>query len=191
MKQGKLFKLLAIVMLFIISSCNNTSNKPENNLAIENNKETMKKVFNAFDTGNTDSLDHWISENFIDHSPDPNIKTTGIQGLKDMIKMYHEAFPEMKQNIMSMWADNDMVIAHFNMKGTNSGAMGPMPATNKSMDVNGVDIVRFENGKAVEHWGYFEEGKMMQQLGLMGDMNQPADASKMTMDDKMKMEKKK
>jgi hypothetical protein len=31
----------------------------------------------------------------------------------------------------------------------------------------GCDILRFENGKAAEHWGYMEEGKMMQQLGLM------------------------
>ena len=60
-----------------------------------------------------------------------------------------------------------MMYVHFNMKGTNTGGMGPdMPATNKAMDVNGVDIIRFENGKAMEHWGYWEESKMMQQLGM-------------------------
>ena len=90
-----------------------------------------------------------------------------------------------------MWADKDMVIAHYTMTGMNSGPMGEMPATNKSVNVNGVDIVRFENGKAVEHWGYWEEMKMMQQLGMMPEMGAAGDASKMAMEEKMKMEEKK
>ena len=42
-----------------------------------------------------------------------------------------------------------------------------MPATNKKIDVEGVDIIRFKNGKAVEHWGVYDNMKMMQQLGMM------------------------
>ena len=186
MKSQKTLSILVVVLLFCITSCSNMNTKPDNNTAMEKNKETMKKVFDAFESGNTDSIENWVAENFNDHSPDPNVKSTGIPGLKETIKMYHTAFPDIKQNIMSMWADNDVVVAHFNMKGTNSGPMGEMPATNKSVDVNGVDIVRFENGKGVEHWGYWEESKMMTQLGLMPDMNQPADPAKMATDDKMK-----
>jgi predicted SnoaL-like aldol condensation-catalyzing enzyme len=43
-----------------------------------------------------------------------------------------------------------------------------MPATNKPIDIHTVDVLRFENGKVVEHWGYMEEFKMMEQLGMMG-----------------------
>lgn len=131
------------------------------------NKEAVKKVFTMFETGNMDGLDAIVAENMVDHSPDPMITSTGRQALKDMITMHHTAFPDTKITVLSMMADGDMVMAHYNMKGTNSGAMGDMPATNKAMDVNGVDIVRFEKGQAVEHWGYWEEGKLMQQLGLM------------------------
>ena len=53
------------------------------------------------------------------------------------------------------------------MIGTNTGPWGEMPATGKVMDVMGCDVMRFENGKAAEHWGYMEEAKMMMQLGLM------------------------
>lgn len=190
MKSQKTLSILVVVLLFIITSCSNMNNKPDNNTAAEKNKETMTKVMDSFNSGNMDSIGNWVGDNFVDHNPDPNVKSTGIQELRDMIKMYHTAFPDMKQNIMGMWADNDKVIAHFNMKGTNSGTMGEMPATNKSIDINGVDIVRFENGKAVEHWGYWEESKMLTQLGLMPDMGPATDPSKMATDDKMKMEKK-
>jgi predicted ester cyclase len=43
-----------------------------------------------------------------------------------------------------------------------------MPATGKSIDVHGLDIVRFgDNGIGREHWGLFDAMKMMQQLGLV------------------------
>jgi predicted ester cyclase len=43
-----------------------------------------------------------------------------------------------------------------------------MPATGKSVDVDGIDILRFgDNGLAHEHWGVFDALGMMQQLGLV------------------------
>jgi predicted SnoaL-like aldol condensation-catalyzing enzyme len=43
-----------------------------------------------------------------------------------------------------------------------------MPATGKAIDVEAIDLVRIDdNDLMVEHWGAFEEGKMMRQLGLL------------------------
>jgi hypothetical protein len=43
-----------------------------------------------------------------------------------------------------------------------------MPATGKSVDVEVIDIIRFEDdGLAHEHWGVFDALKMMQQLGAI------------------------
>lgn len=132
------------------------------------NMETVKKVFAMFETGNTEGIENWVKADMIEHSPAPMIKTTGIQGLKDIATMHHGAFPDTKITVLGWAADGDMMYVHYNMKGTNTGAMGPdMPATGKAMDVNGVDIVRFEDGKGAEHWGYWEESKMMEQLGMM------------------------
>jgi steroid delta-isomerase-like uncharacterized protein len=167
----KLITLVVLAVAFCMASCGNM-NKSSDTASTEKNKEAMKKVFDAFESGKTDGLENYVAENMIEHTKDPSIKGTGLEGLKEAVTTYHAAFPDMKNTIYSMVADGDMVVAHFNMKGTNSGAMGGMPATNKPIDVNGVDIVRFENGKAVEHWSYSEEMKMMQQLGMMPDMNE-------------------
>lgn len=130
--------------------------------------DCFKKVFAMFETGNTEGIETCIAENMVEHTPPPGMTTTGLQGLKDMIAMNHAAFPDMKMTVLSYAVVGDMGYVHFNQKGTNTGAMGPdMPATGKAIDINGVDVVRFENNKAVEHWGYWESEKMMQQLGLM------------------------
>lgn len=125
------------------------------------------KVFGMFASGDATGIEDCIAENFIEHAPPPpGVTSTGIQGLKDIIALMHTAYPDMKMTVLSSAMNGDMAYVHYNQKGTNSGPMGPMPATGKTIDVNGVDIIRWQNGKAVEHWGYWDETTMMQQLGL-------------------------
>lgn len=128
---------------------------------------TMRTIVDLFNTSSTEGVENLLTENFVDHQMDPSITTTGLQGVKDMMALYHTAFPDFKQEIIAMSTTGDRTYVHTHITGTNSGPWGAMPATNKAMDLMGVDIVRFENGKAAEHWGYMEEAKMMTQLGLM------------------------
>ena len=128
----------------------------------------FEKVFAMMSSGDVTGIEECISENMVEHAaPPPGITTTGLQGLKDIIAWQHGVFPDLKLTILHSAVVGDLAYVHYNQKGTNTGPMGPdMPATGKAIDMNGVDIVRFENGKAVEHWGYWDETKMMQQLGL-------------------------
>ena len=162
---------MAALLFMAITACNSPASKDESAMgadksAQETNKEAMRQIFKAFETGDASQIDNYIAPNAVEHTPDPNITSEGSQRVKDAIAMYHTAFPQSKVEIMNITAEGDMVTAQFRWTGTNSGPMGSMPATNKTMDITGVDIVRFENGKGVEHWGYWEEGKMMAQLGM-------------------------
>lgn len=141
-------------------------------------EEGCKAIFAMFESGNTDGIENYIAENMVEHTPMPGITSTGIQALKDMVAMHHGAFPDTKDTPISFAHNGDIMMVHFNMKGTNTGAMGDMPATGKAIDVTGVDVIRFEGDKAVEHWGYAEEMKMMTQLGMMPAPGEKTDAKK-------------
>jgi predicted ester cyclase len=144
---------------------------------LEANKESMKKIFTMFETGKTEGIESIVADNIVSHvEPMPGMTSTGLQLLKETITASHAMWPDAKWAITSMVAEGDMVFAHYHMTGTVApNSMGPgMPAESKSVDMNGVDIARFENGKAVEHWGYWEEMKMMQQLGMMPPPGEPA-----------------
>ena len=97
----------------------------------------------------------------------PEITSTGLQAARDMIALYRTSMPDLHQEWLHASTTGDRTYIHYRMKGTNTGPYGDMPATGKAMDVMGVDIIRFQDGKAAEHWGYMEEMKMMTQLGLM------------------------
>lgn len=173
--------------LFIFVSCNSqqqpvaTAPAPP---AEEVNKNAYREIVRAFETGITDSLGKYVTENTVNHgTPPPGITTTGLQGLKDVIALYRTSFPDMKMTFHHVVADGDMLMAHATWSGTNSGPFMGGPATGKSVASEFVDILRFENGKAVEHWEAADNLGFMIQMGLIPPQGEaPAPASHPTYD---------
>lgn len=130
-------------------------------------EQAARQLYNMFNTGKLDGIEKLCAADFKSHQMHPAITTTGLQGIRDMLAIYFTAVPDFHQEILGISTSGDRTYLHLRITGTNSGAWPDMPATGKAIDVQGVDIVRFANGKAVEHWGYMEEVKMMEQLGLM------------------------
>ena len=132
------------------------------------NKAAFEKIMNAWNTGDKAAMGEVLADNFMTHNPDPMIPSTGKQQMLDQMEMYRGMAPDLKGEGKALMVDGDWVAGAAIVRGTNTGAMGEMPATNKAFDCTGIDMFRFENGKAVEHWGLFDSMKMMNDLGMMG-----------------------
>ncbi len=136
---------------------------------VEHMKQTAQRFLEMWFSSKTEGIEEIVGEKFVSNIPMPGVSSTGIQQLKDMIAKSSTAFTDNKTEEMHLITEGDRVVMHYRWKGVNTGSMGEgMPATNKPIDVHTVDVLRFENGKVVEHWGYMEEFKMMEQLGMMG-----------------------
>lgn len=158
-------------IVFVFASCNNQQSTTQQAAALspeEVNRLSYREIARAFDTGITDSLGKYVAENSVNHgTPPPGITTTGLQGLKDMIALYRTSFPDMKTTFHHVVADGNILMAHGTWSGTNSGDFMGGSATNKSVTGEFVDILRFENGKAVEHWEVSDNLGFMIQMGLI------------------------
>ena len=93
--------------------------------------------------------------------------------MKALVKALRSAFPDFKVNIERQIAEGDLVCTVADVTGTMKGDMGPMKATNKTMNVQLIDIVKIKDGKATDRWGAWDQMKMMQQLGFMPPMGAP------------------
>jgi predicted ester cyclase len=129
------------------------------------NKAAFENIMKAWNTGDEKLLADNLADNFQTHNPDPMITSTGKQHWIDAMKAYKASSPDMAGEGKVMLADGDWVAGVAMVKGTNTGDMGPgMPATNKAWEASGIDVIRFENGKAVEAWSGFDVMKMMSDL---------------------------
>ncbi len=168
----KVYKILILTAALAIVSCGKQDGAPTaNNGQADSMRAAGKAIYAAMEAGNADEAGKYMSEDMKENTPSPGQKP-GLAGFKEWVVANKAAFPDLKFVIEDMRVDGDMAFARVRMQGTNTGSMMGMPATGKKVDVMFIDMVRWSNGKFVEHWGYGEEMKMMTQLGLMPPMGE-------------------
>ncbi len=169
---------VVVALVFFLGACGGQgeAGSAMQDTAEAQNKAVLERAYEAFNTGNLDALDTLMTANPIEHQVMPGVTATGVEAVKQTIGMLREAFPDFRITANHMIAEGDYVVAHFTMSGTQNGPFMGAPATGKRFEIQGLDLVRFENGKAAEHWGYQEDIIMMEQLGMMPaeDMMMPA-----------------
>lgn len=132
----------------------------------EENKQLVKKIFNeAFNNRNLSAIDSLVGDTYVNRSMPGSNK--GSAGLKEILQQFTGAFPDMKINVEHVIGDDNMVATHGYWTGTNQGSFMGMPATNKQVRIEYIDLWKIENGKAVENWVQMDMMGMMQQLGMM------------------------
>jgi len=137
-------------------------------------KEIMKKVYSAFETGRTSDLENYVTNNMKEHIQDPSFKSTGIQLLKDQVELYHRAFPDLKIKINEMFGDGEKLTIYSTLTGTNKGSFMGIPPTNKKVSINAIEFVKFNEEKLSDHWGVYDMLSMMTQMGLVPSMDKLA-----------------
>jgi steroid delta-isomerase-like uncharacterized protein len=99
----------------------------------------------------------------INGSPDPNL---GVAGFKQMVAGLLAAFPDLRFTIEDQFVAGDKVAIRWIAEGTNTAPLGSVPATGRRVRVDGLILDRVADGRVVERWEQWDQGAMMQQLGL-------------------------
>jgi predicted ester cyclase len=127
-------------------------------------KALARRAYAIMGGGDLDELDELMVPGFIDHDPEPD-QAPGAEGVKEAFRRIRSGFPDLKLTPEAIYTDGDTVIARVRVTGTHNGEFSGIPPTGKTIDTAVIDIVRVEDGKAVERWGIFDVVKLMQQLG--------------------------
>jgi steroid delta-isomerase-like uncharacterized protein len=131
----------------------------------EDYKATLNRIYEeVFTQGRAEVADEIIAADAVDHEMQG---ARGPAALKEALAMFRGAFPDLKMTMDDAIVEGNQVAARFTMTGTHKGEFQGIPPTGKSVKIGGIDIVRFEGDKAVEHWGYTDQMGLMQQLGVM------------------------
>jgi steroid delta-isomerase-like uncharacterized protein len=128
---------------------------------------TMRRAYDLLNAGDIDEFGTLLSDDFVEHEVTPGLEPNR-EGVMQFFTMYRAGFPDLRFEPEEYFTNGDKVAVYVRVTGTHSGEFMGMPATGKSIDVHGVDIVRFgDDGVGREHWGVFDAMGMMQQLGVV------------------------
>ncbi|AFY52920.1 putative ester cyclase [Rivularia sp. PCC 7116] len=93
----------------------------------------------------------------------------GLEANKEFNVGLFEGFPDIKQQIEDVIAEDDKVVYRTTIQGTNSGEFLGTPATNKPVKANDFTLLRIVEGKIVEWWYECNLLEVMKQLGLVSE----------------------
>jgi Predicted ester cyclase len=147
-------------------------------MTTEANKASARRFTDeVVNGGNLALIDELLAPDFVNHSAPPGVPATR-DGTKAGMAMLREAFPDLHATVDDVIAEDDKVVQRTTAHGTMKGAFAGMPPSGKSATWQQIHILRFADGKQVEHWAVIDQLSMLQQLGFAEAPGQPADVAR-------------
>ena len=131
----------------------------------EDNMVALQCFAQAAMSGNYEALNDVVAPNAIDHDPVPG-QAPGPDGYRHFFTELHSAFPDVTISIDYMVADDDNIAMAYTLTGTHQGLFMEFAPTGKHVNIHGLQICKFADGKLVERWGSSDQLGLLEQLGL-------------------------
>lgn len=149
-----LFVLLFIAIGSICVSCNSGGGM---SATAKKNIAANDSVMKAYEAGNFDKMGDYIAKDAVDHGGETG-DVVGLDNIISEMKRYRAMMPDMKYTWSKTVADDEYVFTWGKVTGTMDG---------KSTTMQSVDISKFKDGKAVEHWVFMDPKEMAQMMQSM------------------------
>ncbi len=163
---------IALALTVLLASCNSESSTECAQLEKANQQlaANLKMYESTWDEiVNKGKLDLINETNF-----DKNItlvispqNIVGIEGFKAYYKNYLTGFTNITFTIVDAFGQGDKIVKHWKFTGKHTGAFFGIPATGKTVDVNGVTLVKMKEGKIAQEQDFLDNLEFMQQLGVI------------------------
>jgi steroid delta-isomerase-like uncharacterized protein len=128
---------------------------------------TMRNAYKRINAGDIDGFGELVGEDFVEHEVTPGLPPTKA-GTLEFFRALLTAFPDMHMEVEDLIASGDQAVARVKATATQQGEFMGVPPTGKRVEVQIIDIMRFDDaGLVCEHWGVTDMLSLMQQLGVV------------------------
>ena len=114
--------------------------------------------------GDLSVLEELVAENCVEHQRGNH---AGLDGAKEVTRTLHRWMSEFSLTVEDIAVAGDTVWTRNRARGINSGSVMGNPPSGQAIETDVFDILRFEDGVLVEHWGVADQVGLMQQIRAM------------------------
>ena len=117
--------------------------------------------------GNLALIDELVSDDFVDHDPMPG-QSPAKDGVAFFVNAMRAAFPDLRAKTSEpALVDGNLEALYVVLTGTHQGELMGVAPTGRSVEFSGIDIIRVDGGRVVEHWGATDTMTLMEQIGAV------------------------
>ena len=169
MKQiSKLITMSSVMLSLLFNAC--SSNQKSEPVTTDPVAANIKMYTHVWDEIiNKGKLEMFNDSNFtkdvVLHTSPSDV--VGIDSARAYYANYLTGFSNITFSIKDVFGQGDKLVKYWNFKGTHTGNFFGIPATGKTVSLDGTTLVRMANGKIAEERDFFDNMDFMTQLGLM------------------------
>jgi steroid delta-isomerase-like uncharacterized protein len=133
------------------------------------NKELVHRIIEeGWNRGNLEAIDELVAPGFVGRRPGsfPG-EVKGPKDLKRFVTMIRRGLPDLRIMVEELAAEGDKVVARWSGRGTQTGQLPGIPATNRLIEWTGTSIYRISGGTLVESHENVDMLGWLQQLGVV------------------------
>lgn len=134
--------------------------------AAENSALVRRFIEKIFNQGNLVMAEEILAPDYMHHDPTTNEFGSGIDGFKQMINIYRQAF-DLQIILQDQIATEDKVVDRWTGHGTHQGEFMGLAPTGKKITAAGISIHRIADGRIAETWNNYDALGIFQQLGII------------------------
>jgi len=131
------------------------------------NKASARRIWEEiFPACDVEGLAAVTDPELIGHGRRPD-EPAGFEGIKQTMLWLTTVFSDQRWEIHQVIGDGDLVAVHGTHHARHTGSLFGIPATGREVAYPYVHILRFRDGRAIEHWGVRDDMTLMRQLGVI------------------------
>jgi len=133
--------------------------------ATEQNKSVVTRFNKEFiEEGNLQTFEEIMGKDFINQSAPAGVPK-GPDGVLYFFNQFLKpAFPDLKVVIHDQVAEEDKVTTRKTFHATHKGDFFGIPASDKKVVMEIIDIIRLRDGKFIEHWNVLDWQNVIAQI---------------------------
>jgi steroid delta-isomerase-like uncharacterized protein len=145
-------------------------------LAAENKALVRRFYEEVWDKGKLDVCDEVFAHDYVRHDLRATEALPGPEGQKRIAADFRRAFPDLHFQVDLLLAEDGYVVGRWTASGTHRGSWGTLEPSGRRATFSGVNILRFENGRAAEIWNHRDDLGLREQIDAPIHAGVPRDA---------------
>jgi steroid delta-isomerase-like uncharacterized protein len=131
-------------------------------------RELVGRSFSAIEEPGSEDLAELVAPDFRNwEAVGPAAELRGPEALAASIEMLHNAFSELRYEVLASVTERDLVAVRTMMHGVHTGPMRDLPATGKPFAQSQSHWFRIADGRIAEHWATRDDLGFLHQVGIV------------------------
>jgi predicted ester cyclase len=132
-------------------------------MATDLKQVSCKVIEELFDAGHVEYLEEVSQLTFIGH--DPIAGTVSLHDQERVARSFRTGFPDLRCAVVDVVREGDRVVCRWRATGTHRGEFMGIPPTGRSVEFEGLTLLRFGGERLAEVWTQYDAFRILGQLG--------------------------